>query len=139
MKIEERLKTVFKFFLVNTILLTLIYNVYDWQGRYFIWGVLEVLGPNFLLLVIAALGVIIFKALFGEIFRLTIFLAFLNEVSFAIYEKHLIVFGLFTPSTSENIIAIDNSYSVFISVSGFLSAIAIYLFHRYSRIEKINY
>jgi hypothetical protein len=118
-----KLKSVLTFSIVNSLLLLIINNLYDWQGNYFILGFIDVVIPNFISLAMATFTVIVIKELLNKPLWLTLLLIVVNELAFAVYERRIVFFHLFDYKTPENIIPVDSNYFIIISTSGVASAI----------------
>lgn len=118
------------FHILNIILLVVSNNCYDWQGKYFVLGLTTVLIPNIIGLV-ANLGLsFILNKFYSNKFIFYIQLFWVNELSFSLFEKRIILFGLIQPTYPPNEITPDNIPFVFISVSAIISILVIHILDR---------
>ncbi|OKL41094.1 hypothetical protein [Pontibacter flavimaris] len=123
-----RIKPILIFIIVNSLLLLIISNLYDWQGEYFIWGSIGVIIPNLISLALGTMAVNTFKELVNKPLWLVFILVLINEVAFAIYERRIVFFDLIEYKTPKNIIAVDSNYYLIISACGLASAIVTMLY-----------
>lgn len=125
------------FHLLNLFLTICFNNIYDWQGRYFLLGLSTYVLPNFIGLILNYIIFFIVRNIiknFQFLFLLLpIMLFFTNEVAYYLTEGHFVFFGLATPLTKPNIIPVDNTSNLLISMASLLSTIIIFI-----RIQYLN-
>lgn len=138
MQNTQPIKTVSIIFLLNLMCLLLLENLYEFQGEYFVLGLIRYVQPIFISFIICTIGYYFLNKLIeSEKFLLIIFMSLLfisNEFAFFISEGRLILFGLFKPEQNENIIEVNRIYYLFISISPFL-AIFIYFLINFKKIK----
>jgi hypothetical protein len=117
--------------IANILLTSILCNLYDWQGRYFLQGLTVYILPNILGFIFNSIaGLLLYKtALKFYVIRIALAVTFflINEICYLIIENEIVLFGLMMNQNSENIIPIDSTQYFFISLSGLVSSIIIFL------------
>ena len=113
--------------ILNIIFLVVFNNCYDCQGKYFVLGLTTVLIPNIIGLFVN-LGLSFFlNTLYSNKLILYIQLVLVNELSFSLFERRIILFGLVPPTYPPNEIVPDNTPFIFITLIAIISTLIIYL------------
>ncbi|HRO75065.1 MAG TPA: hypothetical protein PLP27_02820 [Crocinitomicaceae bacterium] len=123
--------------ILNITLLVIFNNCYDWQGKYFLLGLTTVLIPNMIGIVTNFVFSFVLNRLYSNKFILYIQLFLVNELSFSLFEKRIILFGLIQPVSHSNEITPDNTSAVFISLAAIISIVVIFI--RDTRKEPMNF
>ena len=116
---------------LNILLLVILENVYDWQGQYFMLGLISNVPPNILALVLNLISVSLttkyfYKGVKNFYFYFFPYFYLTNELSFTIFKQEPILFG-FLVKNSPNIITVDKTYFIFISLTPFLAFSILYI------------
>lgn len=131
MKNTQPIKAVSIIILLNLIYLLLLENVYEFQGEYFVLGLIRYIQPIFISFTLCVIGYYLLnKIIESKKFLLLIFMVIIfisNEFAFFISEGRLIFFGLFKPEQNENIVEVNRIYYLFISISPFLAVFTYFL------------
>lgn len=128
-------KAVLQFTLLTLGTLTLLDNLYYWQGEYFVFGLSANIGPVIATLISGLIMVRLFGRFIKNIRWLTALLFIINQISFSWFERGVIFLHLFKPGVTDEDYTNDPHF-IFISAAGLVAAI--FLNRAYREPAKMN-
>lgn len=123
----EKIKVIILFNISNLFASVIINNLYDWQGRYFMLGLMSYLYPNIIGLGLNLILLYIFKSANHLLLVFILPIAFFisNEFSYLISENHIIFFSLFQNKVPANQVQVNRIYDIITSTSALISSVIV--------------